>query len=141
MFAGIVAYTVVIGVARRRRGAYPPLAGRFLALLVAGLPVAVWDLFIAGDEGPRLYPLWYCALGFVVILTLFRRHAASGAAPPREWDLSEREEEVLRLVQRGLSNRLVRLLRELPCGSAVVLEYVRDGRRHSVQFDWQRRVP
>ncbi len=35
--------------------------------------------------------------------------------------------------------RLVRLLRELPCGSAVVLEYVRDGRRHSVQFDWQRR--
>jgi 5'-nucleotidase len=35
--------------------------------------------------------------------------------------------------------RLVRLLRALPCGSPVVLEYVRDGRRHSVEFEWQAR--
>jgi DNA-binding CsgD family transcriptional regulator len=123
VFAALVAYTVVVGVRTTDGGAYPPLASRLLALLVAALPVAAHDLFIAGDQGPRLYPLWYCALGFVVILSLFRRHAASGAAPPREWGLTEREEEVLRLVKRGLSNQAV--ARELTISPNTVKTHLR----------------
>lgn len=33
--------------------------------------------------------------------------------------------------------RFVRLLRSLPCSTAVVSEYVRDGRRDTLRFDWQ----
>jgi 5'-nucleotidase len=33
-------------------------------------------------------------------------------------------------------DRFLRLLRDLPCGSDVALEYVRDGRRHTARFTW-----
>lgn len=42
--------------------------------------------------------------------------------------------------QRGDSedpdDRFVRLLRSLPCGSGLVLEYVRESRRHTTRFTW-----
>ena len=34
-------------------------------------------------------------------------------------------------------DRFVRLLRALPCGSDVILEYVRDGRQHTARFIWE----
>jgi 5'-nucleotidase len=36
-------------------------------------------------------------------------------------------------------DRFVRLLRALPCGSDVALEYVRDGRPHTARFTWEAR--
>ena len=33
-------------------------------------------------------------------------------------------------------DRFLRLLRDLPCGSDVTLEYVRDGRQHTARFTW-----
>lgn len=34
-------------------------------------------------------------------------------------------------------DRFLRLLRDLPCGSDVVLEYVRDGQQHTTRFTWE----
>ena len=34
-------------------------------------------------------------------------------------------------------DRFVRLLRDLPCGSDVILEYVRDDRQHTARFTWE----
>lgn len=34
-------------------------------------------------------------------------------------------------------DRFLRLLRDLPCGSEVTLEYVRDGRQDTVRFTWE----
>ena len=36
-------------------------------------------------------------------------------------------------------DRFGRLLRDLPCGSDVALEYVRDGRQHTARFTWEAR--
>ncbi len=36
-------------------------------------------------------------------------------------------------------DRFIRLLRDLPCGSEVVLEYARDGRQHTARFTWEPR--
>jgi 5'-nucleotidase len=36
-------------------------------------------------------------------------------------------------------DRFVRLLRDLPCGSDVALEYVRNGRQHTARFTWEAR--
>jgi len=34
-------------------------------------------------------------------------------------------------------DRFLRLLKDLPCGSDVVLEYVRDGQQHTARFTWE----
>jgi len=34
-------------------------------------------------------------------------------------------------------DRFVRLLWNLPCGSDVTLEYVRDGQQHTARFTWE----
>lgn len=107
VFGAIYAYTVFLGVRRAGGGAYPPLARRFLALLAAGLPVVAHDVFLTDGPGLRFYPLLYCALGVVVIVTLLRRHDSAGDVPPREWKLTQREKEVFRLVRRGLGNQAI----------------------------------
>lgn len=106
-FAGIVVYTVWVGVSGLQRPEiYRPLAVRFLVLLTIGLPLVLHDLFLADGSVLRLYPLWYCAVSVIVTMTLYRRrhprdpHVLSG-----EWGLSAREVDVVRLVQEGLSNR------------------------------------
>ncbi len=101
----IFAYTLVVAVRRRAHGVYPPFARRFRALLVLSIPGIIFDSFIVDGPGLRLYPLWYCVCGVVLVLTLVGRHAAATGAAPRAWGLSDREEDVLRLVQQGLSNR------------------------------------
>lgn len=104
LFAVIVVYTV--WVARRGfRGAglYAPAGRRFLVLLLAGMPMIGYDIFIADGPGLRLYPLWYAVLGVTLVYTLAVRAPAGGVVPP-DWNLSDREVEILRSVQQGLSN-------------------------------------
>lgn len=107
LFSAIVCYTLVVAVRRVGKGVYPPLARRFLVLVAAGVPAIAFDLLVVDGPGPRLYPLWYLAAGVTLILTLIRRRSAATGVPSRDWDLSDREQEVLRLVQQGLSNREV----------------------------------
>lgn len=104
LFAAVIVYSLWIARrGSRGSGSYAPAAKRFLALLLAGVPMIGHDLFVADGPGLRLYPLWYAALGVTLVYTLACRTPANGEVPPA-WNLSEREEEVLRLVQRGLSN-------------------------------------
>jgi DNA-binding CsgD family transcriptional regulator len=104
-FAGIAVYTVFVAVRWRKQGGYPPFARRFLVLLLAGAPVMVFDVFVVDGPGLRLYPLWYGAVGLVLVLTLVGRYSDIVGVAPRTWALSDRETDVLRLVQRGLSNQ------------------------------------
>jgi DNA-binding CsgD family transcriptional regulator len=104
LFAGIVLYSLFVAVQRRGKGVYPPLARRFLLLLLVGLPGTAFDLFVADGPGVRIYPLWYCASGLIVVFTLARRRSGSASGIPTDWALTDREAEVLRLVQQGLSN-------------------------------------
>ncbi len=103
LFAAIVLYTLWLALPPWRVGhVYAPMARRFLGLLLLGLPVVGYDL-LRGDGLPfRLYPLWYCASGVTMVLTLVsRRPALAGTIPPA-WQLSARETEVVRLLQEGL---------------------------------------
>lgn len=107
VMAGVALYVLWLALTRIRESAvYRPIANRFLAILLLGLPGLAHDLFWADDGLWRWYPLWYCLLSVVLTISLFRRRfaPATGAIPPG-WGLSEREAEVVRLVQRGLSNR------------------------------------
>lgn len=101
-FGSIVAYSLFVAVRRREKGVYLPFTRRFLALLALGTPAIVFDIFVADGPGLRLTPLMYSLAGVVLVFTLVGRYAATGVAPP-EWKLSEREEDVLRLVQAGMS--------------------------------------
>jgi DNA-binding CsgD family transcriptional regulator len=106
LFAGVAAYTLWVGFTRLNdRRAYRPLAVRFLALLLIGLPGMGYDLFLADGGLLRLYPLWYCVVSVVITMTLFRRRFPAAGRIPAGWGLSRREEEVARLVVRGMSNR------------------------------------
>lgn len=107
VLAGIVGYTLLLAARRIDDAAYPPLARRFRTLLVLGVPVVIFDVFVADGVGPRLYPLWYCVIGVTLVVTLARRRVTASGAAPREWELTEREVEVLRLVQQGLSTRAI----------------------------------
>jgi DNA-binding CsgD family transcriptional regulator len=102
----ILAYALFVAVTRRKQGVYPPFARRFLALFALGTPLIVFDVFVVEGPGLRLFPLLYCVAGVVLVLTLVGRHTTTGVAP-REWKLSDREEDVLRLVQRGLSTQAI----------------------------------
>ncbi len=104
LFAGIVLYTLWIAFGPRSGNpVYRPLARRFRILLLLALPAVAYDLFLAEGAVLRLYPLWYCALGVTLVLTLLGRRPKEGGSIPPAWELSVREEEVVRLVQRGLS--------------------------------------
>lgn len=107
LFAAIVIYTLGIGIyGMRRHGVYRPLAARFLGLMAVGLPAVLHDLFLVEDTPLRLYPLWYCLVSVTMTTTLHRRrHPAELPVLMHEWGMSPREIEVMRLVQRGMSNR------------------------------------
>lgn len=107
VFAGVAVYTCWVGFTRALRpGVYRPLAVRFNILVIVGLPGVAHDLFLSEVTGLRFYPLWYCVLSIVFTWTLFQHQKAlGGARVPPEWDLSEREHEVVLLVQQGLSNK------------------------------------
>ena len=104
VFASIAAYTLFIAVRRWEHGVYPPFTRRFVALLALGMPGIIYDVFIVDGPGLRFTPLLYCLAGVVMVLTLVGRYAATGVAPP-EWKLSDREGDVLRLLQQGLSTK------------------------------------
>lgn len=107
LFAAIVLYTLWLAFAPRAASpAYPPLARRFRALLLLALPIVAYDVFLAEGSVLRFYPLWYCVLGVTMALTLVRRSAQDATIPPA-WELSLREAEVVRLVQRGLSTEQI----------------------------------
>lgn len=107
LFAGLVVYTLWLGFARLGdQRVYRPLAVRFLALSLIGLPGIAYDLFLSDETAVRFYPLGYCAISIVMSWCLIRRQAAVRPANiPTQWGLSHREAEVARLVQRGHSNK------------------------------------
>lgn len=107
LFAALIVYTICIGIRGVSRSeAHGPLAMTFLALLLAGLPLAVHDLFLAEESVLRLHPLWYCISSVVMTVALYRRRYSFDDSGLREnWGMSDREVEVVMLVQRGMSNR------------------------------------
>jgi DNA-binding CsgD family transcriptional regulator len=105
LFASIVVYTIAIAASSRHdSGVYPPLGRRLLWVLLLGLPLMGHDLFVSDGPGLRLYPLWSSLLGLVTVVTLVRRSFAVGHAAPEEWQLTAREEEIVELVCKGLTN-------------------------------------
>jgi DNA-binding CsgD family transcriptional regulator len=106
LFAAIVAYTVWLALKTLHHSANRHvLAKRFVALLLIGVPVAAYDLFLVDGPGLRFYPFWYCIMGLAMLDVLIARHSTATGTIPAAWDLSPREKEVVRLVQLGLSNR------------------------------------
>lgn len=107
LFAAVIAYTYWVAFSRlRSQGIEQPLANRVLALMVVGLPGGLYDLFLADTTGLHVYPVMYCILSVVVTWTLVHQPtAARRQAPGTAYGLSDREAEVLSLVQRGLSNK------------------------------------
>lgn len=129
VFAGIVAYTLWIGIQRvESADAHQPLARRFLILMIIGVPGLAFDLFAEDVAALRVYPLGYCILSLVVTWTLVSRHEVSRhdageraseepasdepssdgepSIDPR-WGLSVREADVARWAARGLSNKAI----------------------------------
>ena len=122
VFAGLVVYTLWIGFSRRRApSGSQDVANRFLVLLLLSVPDIAYDLFVQSDTAWRFYPLWYSVGSVVMTLSLLRR-PTDGAIPAR-WHLSAREQEVVQLVQRGLSNKAV--ARELEISSNTVKTHLR----------------
>lgn len=108
LFVGVLVYSVWTGFDRwHADGVYRPLARRLFTLLLLGIPVWGHDLAFVDGPGLRLYPIWYCVAGLATIVTIIGRRTARAAAVPPAWELSPREEEVVQLVQRGLSTRQV----------------------------------
>jgi DNA-binding CsgD family transcriptional regulator len=107
LFVAVVTYTYWVAFSRfRSEGIERRLATRVLALMVAGVPGVLYDLFLAEKTGLRGYPVMYCVMSVVVTWTLVhQRNVAQRLRPDTDYGLSDRETEVLRLVQRGLSNK------------------------------------
>ncbi len=107
LFAGVMMYASWIAFSRfRSEGINRQLAGRILVLIGVGVPGMVYDIFLAETTGLRVYPITYCIFSVVVTWTLVHRPRA----PQPNWSnpdcgLSNRETEVLQLVQLGLSNK------------------------------------
>jgi DNA-binding CsgD family transcriptional regulator len=105
LFAAVLAYTIWLGTTRLSCPAtFRVLASRFFALLLVGVPVAAHDLILIDGPGLRLYPMWYCAVGVTMICGMLAGHALSASGIPAAWGLTPREEEVVGLALRGLSN-------------------------------------
>jgi DNA-binding CsgD family transcriptional regulator len=105
-FAGIMAYSIWVGISRRTRAGGPePMAETFFVLSLLGIPGITYDLFFRSDAGWRFYPLWYALTSVVMTWQLTRR--TSGPTVPEQWGLSTREGDVLRVLRRGLSNKAI----------------------------------
>lgn len=109
LFVTVMAYGFWIAFSRRRAaGSDRRLANRVLALMAIGIPGGLYDLFLADATGLHVYPIMYCILSVVVTWTLVQQPiAARRIASNTDYGLSDREAEVLHLVQRGLSNRAI----------------------------------
>jgi len=109
VFAAVGVYTLVLGI--RRLGAPEvdrTLAIRFLALLGLGAPTVLHDLFLVDFTGLRFYPLLYSVFSIVIAWTLYHRAGTPlETTIPPEWNLTERESDVVLLVLQGLSNKEV----------------------------------
>lgn len=125
LFAVVVAYTLWIGATRwPGSAACRPLAARFLVLLLLALPGIAHDLFLSDGTRWRFYPLWYCLASVVLTSTLVGRRLPSATGSiPASWGLTGREQEVARLIQRGLSNK--EIARELGVSSNTVKTHLR----------------
>lgn len=104
LFVAVVAYTCWVVLSRfRSKGIERRLAIRMLALMVVCVPGVLYDLFLAEATGLPGYPVMYCVMSVVVTWTLLQqRNMAQRLPADTDYGLSDREAEVLRLVQRGL---------------------------------------
>jgi DNA-binding CsgD family transcriptional regulator len=107
LFAAVVAYTLALGIRRLGApGVDRTLAIRLLVCLGLGAPTVLHDLFLMDVTGLRFYPLLYSAFSIVIAWTLYRRAGtAIETSVPPEWNLTDRESEVVSLVLQGLSNK------------------------------------
>ncbi len=107
LFVAVVAYAYWISFSRfRSEGIDRRFAVRILAFMVIGVPGVLYDVFLAETTGLRVYPIVYCILSVVVTWTLVHQPKAPQRLPSHpDCGLSDRETEVLHLVQRGLSNK------------------------------------
>ena len=87
------------------------LAFRVLALVVVSAPAMLHDLFLIDFTGLRFYPFLFALSSIVIAWTLFDQ-TSPPAEPlvrepsiPAEWNLTERETEVVFRVLEGLSNK------------------------------------
>ena len=102
--AGLALYTLATAFSGLPRAkADNPVAARFGLLLILALPLIAHDVFLVEGWGLRLYPLWYCVLGLSILPLLLAHSQVTKGAIPVEWNLTERETEVLLLIQRGLT--------------------------------------
>ena len=107
LFVAICVYTFWVAIRRfGMPGVDRTLATRFLVLVGLGAPTVLHDLFFTEATGLRFYPLLYSVFSIVIAWTLYRR-AGTALEPtiPTEWNLTERESEVVSLVLQGLSNK------------------------------------
>lgn len=106
LFMAVAAYTYWVAFTRyRSESGKRRIARRSVALMAAGIPGALYDLFLADSSGLRVYPIMYCVLSVVVTWTLVQRPSTVRTASGSDHGLSDRETEVMGLVQRGLSNK------------------------------------
>ncbi|MEM8681171.1 MAG: helix-turn-helix transcriptional regulator [Planctomycetota bacterium] len=104
LFLTVVLYAFGLAVWRIEfPGINKTLANRFLLLVAVGIPVSVHDLFFAEATGLRFYPLLCCI--WIAVATWAVYQSQPPRSVPSEWELTERECEVLWLVAEGLSNK------------------------------------
>ncbi len=107
LFIAVVIYACWVVLTRfRSEDVEQPLGNRMLALMMVFVPGVLYDLFLAEATGLHVYPIMYCTLSVVVTWTLVQQpKTTQDKSPGTAHGLSEREAEVLSLVQRGLSNK------------------------------------
>ena len=107
LFIGLAGYALALAMGAlvyQGQSFFSTPARYFATLLVLGMPMVVHDILTVDGAGLRLYPLWYGALGVAMVMALYRRPRPLGPVPPEAWQLTDREMEVLSLMQAGLSN-------------------------------------
>ena len=113
LFIGICVYLLVVGTQRFNMANVDRVQTRYvLAFLVFSTPALMNDLFFIESTGLRFYPLLFAVLSVAIAWHLFTHSKTEAATPnvldhsvPAEWNLTERESEVVARLLDGHSNK------------------------------------